>query len=158
MIKVTKFYTLKRAKSPVNKSKMTNSLSFLFGGDNGARRNVKRFSGSLANRRKRRVYADNRHIPSHGNYLSFNPSHTKNDLKKTKSRPTTGSRKSTGITDGFSLMLFMTIKLATPIHGLQSYICIFYSIHINKHLRSEFYLNIDSTIFQLFFFLCKKIR
>ena len=37
LIKVTKFYTLKRAKSPVNKSKMTKSLSFLFGGDNGAR-------------------------------------------------------------------------------------------------------------------------
>lgn len=60
--------------------------------DNTARRNVKRISESLVNRRKRRVYADNRHIPSHGNHLSFNPSHTKNDLKKTKFRPTTGSR------------------------------------------------------------------
>ena len=66
--------------------------SFSYGGDNGARRNVKRFSGSLANCRKRHVYADNRHIPIHNNHYSFNPYHTKNDLKKTKFRPTTGSR------------------------------------------------------------------
>ena len=65
---------------------------FFIGGDNGARRNVKRISESFANRRKWRVYADNRHIPSHGNHLSSNSYHTKNDLKKTKSRPTTSSR------------------------------------------------------------------
>lgn len=64
---------------------------YFIGGDNGARRNVKRISESLANCQKRRVYADNRYIPSHDNQLSFNPYHTKNDLKKTKSRPTTGS-------------------------------------------------------------------